>query len=327
MSEPIPHVGQMLGSVQADLQAFAGQLKSDPVLYQIVEHHFGWAEASVRGKGVRPLLCLLCCAAAGGDWKAALPAATAVELIHNFSLIHDDIQDRSEFRRHRQTVWKVWGEALAINAGDALFSLARLSTQRLALPPSRLLSVHLILDEACLELTRGQQRDLGFSSNGEGTLARYLRMIEAKTASLLGASAAAGAMVAGAPASRQAAFQAFGRELGLAFQILDDVLGLWGDPGQPTCRSGQDLLERKPSFPALYALEHEPSFAALWDDSTSQLTTLLGALEAAGSREAADRTAGEYTTACLTSLAAAKPEEAAAAALRNLANGLLHRDS
>ncbi|MGH2619301.1 MAG: polyprenyl synthetase family protein [Anaerolineales bacterium] len=327
MSEPIPLVSEMLEAVQADLQGFAGQLKSDPALYQIVEHHFGWAEAAASGKGVRPLLCLLCCAAAGGEWRAALPAATAVELIHNFSLIHDDIQDRSEFRRHRRTVWKVWGEALAINAGDALFSLARLSTQRLGLPPPRLLAVHLILDEACLELTRGQQRDLGFSSNGEGTLARYLRMIEAKTASLLAASAAAGSMVAGAPASRQAAFQAFGRELGLAFQILDDVLGLWGAPGQTGKSVGQDLLERKPSFPALHALEHEPSFAALWEDSTSELTSLLGALDAAGSREAATLTAGEYTSACLTSLAAAKPDEPAAAALRSLANGLLHRHS
>ena len=318
---------ELLEAVQADLRGFAGQLKSDSELYQIVEHHFGWAEPGASGKGVRPLLCLLCCAAAGGEWKAALPAATAVELIHNFSLIHDDIQDRSEFRRHRQTVWKLWGEALAINAGDALFSLARLSTQRLDLPSPRLLAVHLILDEACLELTRGQQRDLAFSRNGEGTLPRYLRMIEAKTASLLGASAAAGAIVAGAPATRQAAFQAFGRELGLAFQILDDVLGLWGAPGQTGKSVGQDLLERKPSFPALYALEHEPSFAALWEDSRSELSTLLGALEAAGSREAATRMAGEYTSASLTHLTAAKPRGPAAAALQKLADGLLHRRS
>jgi len=327
LSEPIPPVSELLEAVQADLKGFADQLKSDPELYLIVEHHFGWAEAASGGKGVRPLLCLLCCAAAGGEWMAALPAATAVELIHNFSLIHDDIQDRSEYRRHRQTVWKVWGEALAINAGDALFSLARLSTQRLELPPPRLLAVHLILDEACLELTRGQQRDLGFSSNGEGTLARYLRMIEAKTASLLAASAATGALVAGAPASRQAAFQAFGRQLGLAFQILDDVLGLWGAPGQTGKSVGQDLLDRKPSFPALYALEHDPSFAALWGKPTSEPAALRGALEAAGSREAATRMAGEYTTACLDSLATAKPEEPAASALHSLANGLLHRHS
>jgi len=292
LSEPIPPVGELLAAVAADLRGFASQLKSDPELYQIIEHHFGWAESAAGGKGVRPLLCLLCCAAAGGEWKAALPAATAVELIHNFSLIHDDIQDRSEFRRHRQTVWKVWGEALAINAGDALFSLARLSTQRLEQPAPRMLAVHLILDEACLELTRGQQRDLGFSANGVGTLSKYLRMIEAKTASLLGASAAVGALVAGASASRQTAFRAFGRELGLAFQILDDVLGLWGTPGQTGKSVGQDLLARKPSFPALYTLEHDPAFAALWEDPTSELTALLAALEATGAREAATRMAG-----------------------------------
>ncbi len=317
----------MLRAVRADLQGFVAQLKDDPQLYQIVEHHFGWSEAAPGGKGVRPLLCLLCCAAAGGQWEAALPAASAVELIHNFSLIHDDIQDRSEFRRHRPTVWKVWGEALAINAGDALFSLARLSTQRLDLPPARLLAVHLILDEACLELTKGQQRDLAFSRNGEGTLARYVRMIEAKTASLLAASAAAGALVAGASASRRAAFQAFGRQLGLAFQILDDVLGVWGAPAQTGKSVGQDLLERKPSYPALYALEFNPAFAALWDDATSDLAELLGALEAVGSRDAASQAAGEFTTGCLASLAGAQPEEAAAAALRSLANGLLQRRS
>jgi len=317
----------MLVAVQADLQGFAGQLKDDPQLYQIVEHHFGWTEPAAGGKGVRPVLCLLCSAAAGGDWEAALPAATAVELIHNFSLIHDDIQDRSEFRRHRQTVWKVWGEALAINAGDALFSLARLSTQRLELEPSRLLALHRILDEACLELTKGQQRDLGFSRNGGGTLAKYVRMIEAKTASLLAASAAAGALVAGASASRQQDFQAFGRQLGLAFQILDDVLGIWGAPGQTGKSVGQDLLERKPSYPALYALEHNPAFPALWDDPTSDLPSLLDAVEAVGSREAASQAAGEYTAQCLSSLAAAKPVEPAAASLHGLANGLLTRRS
>jgi geranylgeranyl diphosphate synthase type I len=317
----------MQEAVQADLRSFAGQLKDDPQLYQIVEHHFGWAEAAAGGKGVRPLLCLLCCAAAGGDWEAALPAATSVELIHNFSLIHDDIQDRSEFRRHRQTVWKVWGEALAINAGDALFSLARLSTQRLELEPARLLALHRILDEACLELTKGQQRDLGFSRNGEETLANYVRMIEAKTASLLAASAAAGALVAGASPSRQRAFQEFGRQLGLAFQILDDVLGVWGAPGQTGKSVGQDLLERKPSYPALYALEHNSAFPALWEDPSSDLPSLLEAMEAVGSREAASQAAGEYTNQCLSSLAAAKPLEPAAVALQGLANGLLTRRS
>jgi geranylgeranyl diphosphate synthase type I len=317
----------MLGAVQADLQQYAGQLRDDPQLYRIIEHHFGWGEAAPSGKGVRPLLCLLSCAGCGGQWEEALPAASAVELIHNFSLIHDDIQDRSEYRRHRPTAWKQWGEALAINAGDALFSLARLSTQRLELPPDRVLAVHRLLDEACLELTRGQQRDLGFSGDGDATLARYVRMIAAKTASLVGAAAAVGAMVAGAPPGRWHAFQAFGRGLGLAFQIQDDVLGVWGEPGQTGKSANQDLRERKPSYPALHALEHHPGFAELWRDPATPVEALRAALRAAGSRQAASQAATEYTESCLASLEAAQPLSPAGDELRSLARALLQRRS
>ncbi|MEK6588986.1 MAG: polyprenyl synthetase family protein [Chloroflexota bacterium] len=327
MTDEAPLISGMRQAVQADLRGLVDHLITDPQLYEMVEHHFGWANGAPAGKGVRPLLCLLCCAGAGGQWERALPAATAIELIHNFSLIHDDIQDGSELRRHRPTVWKVWGEALAINAGDALFACARLSTQRLDLDPPGVLTVHRNLDEACLELTIGQQLDLAFDTRSDGSIQRYLRMIEAKTAALLAASAGAGALVAGARGQRLQAFQSFGRQLGMAFQIQDDILGVWGVPNQTGKAVGQDLLVRKPSFPALHALGNSRRFLSLWNDSDSDLGALLGALEAAGSREAATQAVGEHTARSLSSFAQAEPAEPAATALRGLADGLLERQS
>ena len=327
MTEEAPLVSGMLQAVQADLHGLLDQLIADPKLFEMVEHHFGWAEGAAVGKGIRPLLCLLCCAGAGGQWERALPAATAIELIHNFSLIHDDIQDRSELRRHRPTVWKVWGEALAINAGDALFACSRLSTQRLDLHPAALLAVQRMLDEASLELTIGQQLDLGFDTRSDGSLQNYLRMIEAKTAALLAACTGTGALVAGVGEERLQAFQAFGRLLGMAFQIQDDILGIWGLPDRTGKAVGLDLLQRKPSYPALHAIQASRQFAALWSNSESDVDALLAGLEAAGSREAAARAVSEHTSRSLASLARADPAQPAARALRNLADGLLERQS
>ena len=178
MSKDSPLTSQILEAANADLRLFSESLRQGPSaeLYEMAAHHFGWDEDGGPGKGVRPLLCLLSSAAAGGDWRRALPAATSVELIHNFSLIHDDIEDGSDLRRHRPTLWKLWGLPQAVNAGDALFALARLSSYRLlelGHDASIVLRVQHMLDETCLDLMKGQYLDLSFDVEQPRVLERY----------------------------------------------------------------------------------------------------------------------------------------------------------
>src|SRR5688572_9098001 len=188
--------------------------------YQMLAYHLGWVDGAGAGKRIRPLLCLLACSAAGGDWQQALPVAAAVELIHNFSLIHDDIQDNSELRRGRRTVWVKWGQAQAINAGDAMFTLAHLAPHRLTalgVAPAVALAALAELDYTCLALTQGQYLDMSFEQRATVTVAEYLTMIEKKTAALIAVAAYLGAAVAGAPPERLEHFRDYGWNLGVAF--------------------------------------------------------------------------------------------------------------
>jgi geranylgeranyl diphosphate synthase type I len=327
---------EMLEALEADLRAATALL--DAVRYapmvEMVDHHFGWSDASgrSRGKRIRPLLALLCCAAAGGDWRGALPAASAVELIHNFSLVHDDIQDQSRERRGRPTLWARWGIAQALNTGDAMLVMARLSALRLRAlghPESTVLAVSRSLDEACLHLTKGQHLDLAFETRDDVGVDLYLEMIEGKTAALVAAATACGAALA-RPAPRVLeAYRSFGRHLGLAFQILDDVLGIWGAPEVTGKPAGDDLKARKKSLPVIYGLEHSEAFRERWSSGGVDGTSILGMtreLEACGSLEHARASAGTHTDRALDSLERARPEGQAAVELRELALRLLQRD-
>ncbi len=327
---------QMLEALEADLRAATGPLEPGPyaAMTEMVAYHLGWIEgdAAARGKRIRPLLALLCCGAAGGAWQEALPAASAIELIHNFSLAHDDIQDQSRERRGRPTLWARWGTAQAINTGDALLVLARLSTMRLrgsGHPESTVLDVQRALDEACLHLTKGQHLDLAFEKRERVTVEEYIEMIEGKTAALVAASAACGALLARAAPRLLEAYRDFGRNLGLAFQILDDVLGIWGAPGLTGKPAGDDLKARKKTLPVLFGLEHSAPFAALWaatDDSEGSPAEMTSLLESCGALEHAHRAAGAHTERALDSLARARPAGPAAEELRALALRLLQRD-
>lgn len=235
-------------------------------LYQMLRYHLGWEDAdgapadAVGGKLFRPALCLLCCSAVGGDYEQALSGAAAVELVHNFTLIHDDIEDSSAIRHGRRTVWDIWGIAHGINAGDSLFTVARLAMHRLmgaGYEPRTVLNGMLLLDRACQRLCEGQDLDLRFESRLSVGMAEYLDMIEGKTASLIAASASIGALLGGAPPPTVARFDRFGRLLGRAFQIRDDVLGIWGDAAE-TGKPGSDLLLRKKSYPVVLAMETLP---------------------------------------------------------------------
>ena len=223
-------------------------------------YHFGWVDvdgkpaAAGSGKSVRPALALLSAEAAGAPAEVGLPGAVAVELVHNFSLLHDDLMDGDVERRHRRTVWSIWGSSSAILTGDALLALATESLLDGGSPRAAVAAQ--LLSGATRELIRGQVLDLAFERRERVTLDECLDMAAGKTGSLLSASAAIGAVLAGAPEATVESLVTFGGQVGIAFQLVDDMLGIWGDPevtGKPVF---SDLRARKKSLPVTYALTH-----------------------------------------------------------------------
>jgi geranylgeranyl diphosphate synthase type I len=229
---------------------------------ELIQYHFSWeneAIGSIRGgKRLRPLVLLLSVSSVGGDYQKALPAAAAVEFIHNFSLIHDDIEDHDDYRHGKETVWKKYGVEKAINAGDALFSLAFLCLGQMECGYGGTNDLLRILSSTCAMLTGGQDMDLEFERGIEVSLDDYLRMIQGKTASLFEACCRMGAIIGGGDQEEQIALSNFGRLLGLAFQIRDDWLGLWGEPEKTGKKEANDLISEKKTFPILYTLQKDP---------------------------------------------------------------------
>ena len=239
-------------------------------LYGQIDYHLGWRDASFKlsesaqghgGKLLRPTLTLLAAELAGGDAAAerALPAAVSVELIHNFSLIHDDIEDGDEMRHHRPTLWRNWGQAQAINTGDALFALARmrlLGLTELGVDAGLTLRLVRRVDATCLELCEGQHLDMSFEGRRDVTVAMYLDMIARKTAALMRCATELGGRI-GAPRHEKLGERlgAFGRALGLAFQIRDDLLGIWKAQELGKSAAG-DVRRKKMSLPVIHALEN-----------------------------------------------------------------------
>lgn len=308
--------------------------------YAMLAYHLGWqdeqghpAPASARGKRLRPLLCVLSCAAAGGVWERALPIAAAIELLHNFSLIHDDIQDNSPLRRGRPTVWARWGQAQAINAGDAMFILAHLAPQALlarGVSPADALSTLEDFDHTCLMLTQGQYLDMSFEKREQVSVTEYMAMIEAKTAALIAAATRLGACLARADEKRVESLYGYGRSLGLAFQVQDDLLGIWGDPAVTGKSAASDLEKRKKSLPVVYGLEHSPQFARAYaqpHQPGESVADLAAALEKLGARDYAQQKAHALTTEALAHLEAAAVGGEAGVALRELTDQLLNRHS
>lgn len=223
---------------------------------------FGWADGDVPpagtgGKGLRVALTLLGAQAAGAPAESALAGAVAVELVHAFSLVHDDIMDGDEQRRHRPTVWKAYGIGPAVLAGDGLLAMAVATLA--AAPGGGAAAAVRRLSSALVDLVCGQSEDLTFEARpwtgpDAVTVEEYTAMAEAKTGALLGCAAAVGTLLGGGSARRAAAMDRMGRELGLAFQVTDDMLGIWGDPAVTGKPVAADLRRGKKTLPVLAAL-------------------------------------------------------------------------
>ncbi|MEV6431668.1 geranylgeranyl diphosphate synthase IdsB [Nocardia sp. NPDC051463] len=236
-------------------------------LRHMAGYHFGWWDAAGNqtradsGKAVRPALTMCAATACGGNWADAMWAAVAVELVHNFTLIHDDIMDADATRRGRPAVWKVWGVADAVLLGDALHALAIRVLASEALPEGLAAAAIYRLETAVVEMCRGQSEDCSFETRYDVDTAEYIEMVMGKTGALMGCACALGALSAGADSKAVSAMDSFGRELGLAFQFADDVIGIWGDPRVTGKPAGNDLARRKRSLPVIAALESNTSAA------------------------------------------------------------------
>ena len=323
-------------------QAFPAAEQRVAQFYAMMEYHLGWRDERLApasfdpGKLLRPSMALLACRAAGGDPRRALPVAAGIQLIHDFSLIHDDIEDDSATRRGRPTVWKLWGLPQGINTGDGMFVLAHLAVHRLAetgTPAELTLEVLRRFSATILTICEGQFLDLSYEGNLRIGEADYLAMIGRKTAALVGAAAELGALVGGADEPTVRALAEFGVSLGLAFQIQDDVLGVWGDPEVTGKPFAADLVQRKLSLPGIHALGAAPGRARLAElyarreSAPGDVAAMLAVLDEAQSRAYTERAAARFHRDALAALERAQGDAQALGELRAMADGLLGRRS
>ena len=309
----------------------------------MMRYQLGWEDeqglplANAGGKGLRAALCLWACEAVGGPWRWALPAAVALELVHNFSLVHDDIQDGDLERRHRPTVWSVWGAPQAINAGDSLLVLGRralLGLPEEGLPAPRVLLACRILDEACRELIEGQCLDLGFEATLDVSPEAYLEMIGKKTGALLEASLHLGALAGSEDDALAMRLARCGRLLGLAFQIRDDILGVWGAAAVTGKPVAADIRRRKKCLPVVYTLAvaqdraREDLLRLYAQDSLNDgdVARVLEIVESSGARDYCQRMAEERIAGALAELEGAAVSSAALRDFQELTIFLLERD-
>ena len=305
-----------------------------PQLWQMLSYHMGWtgenAGIKTQGKRIRPMVTLLTCLASGGKWEAALPFSASVELIHNFSLLHDDIEDQSSYRHGRKTVWEIWGIPQAINSGDLMYSLAFQALNN----TDRQYTIDIplayaILTESCIKLTKGQFLDISYENNKRIGIEDYWPMIEGKTAALLACCCELGSVAGNAESKSRQEFYHFGYYLGLAFQVIDDILGLWGDTQKTGKSNSTDLLSGKKTFPILYAIANNPEFAQLWERGNitrEEAEDITAKLKIDSTYEFARKKAEELNQKAINSLNAAAEENEAKFALLQLADKLTKRD-
>jgi len=312
-------------------------------MYNMMRYHLGWIDETgnpqraVAGKRLRPFLCLHACESAGGEWHQALPVAAALELVHNFSLVHDDIQDVSAERRGRPTVWYVWGQPQAINVGDGMHALALSSLLRLeeaGVEHRKVVRAARLLGEASLKLCEGQYLDISYEQRLDICVDDYLQMISGKTAALFRCALEVGALVGSEDLQLLTHFRAFGHAIGMLFQVHDDVLSIWGRAetvGKPTT---SDIEMKKKTLPVVYALENTNGNGrdrlleiyqkeTLGRDDVEEVMRLLHAVDARGF---AQEMANKYYSEALSELDALDIPLEAKSELKTVAAFLLHRE-
>jgi len=306
-----------------------------PTLKDMLVYHMGWAKnekTGGHGKRIRPLITLLCTGACDAPIENALPAATAIEFLHNFTLIHDDIEDKSPHRHGRPTLWTQWGIAQAINAGDALFGIAQLTMLDLVKTTDEVIANQAIrrLNQVCLQLTQGQHLDIAFESEQKVDTQAYLTMIAGKTGALIALSATMGGLVAYQSQDHLALLAEFGESLGLAFQIQDDILGIWGDSKTIGKSTASDILTHKKTLPILFGLQHCPEFQKAWqkqDVSHKQVERMSVILSSCGAQAYTRSQVNIYTKQAIDALEHLfSHKNAYAQALFDLTEKLLNRD-
>lgn len=326
-------------TVEPALRAAVNTLS--PSMRHIAGYHFGWwnehgelyEAPKTGGKAIRPTLVLLSAQAVGGVTAATVPAAAALELAHNFSLMHDDVMDGDRTRRHRPTVWSVFGLNAAILAGDALLTLAldvlATSGHPAATDATRMLSA------AIQDLVEGQRADVDLEQRAEVTLAECVSMAQGKTGALIACACAIGATFGGGSPGQIEHFRCFGAHLGLAFQHVDDLLGIWGDPAVTGKPVYSDLLSRKKSLPVVAALTSAtpagPELAELYQReaplSDTDLARAADLIDIAGGRSWSQTQVDELLAQAMRDLESASPTPRAARELGALARQATHRDS
>lgn len=292
-------LGRAAALVTPALDAAVDRLS--PELAEPVRHHLAGG-----GKRVRAALVLVSAAAAGGSEETGIPGAVAIELVHNFSLLHDDIIDEDRDRRHRPTVWAQFGIGSAIIAGDALAALA---TQVLLDDPTpERVRATATLATATQEMIAGQADDMAFETRTSVTVEECLRMATGKTGALLSCAASLGAVLVGAPQATVDALADFGRNVGIAFQAIDDVLGIWGQPSQTGKPAGNDLVQHKKTLPVVTALARadgrRPELEALLSRTLAEQDVVEAArlIEESGARDEATNIAQSHLDEALASL-------------------------
>lgn len=289
---------------------------------------------SLGGKRIRPVLALAACEAEGGRMEEAMPAAMAIELFHNFTLMHDDIMDEAPLRRGRPTVHKKWSENAAILSGDAMYTLALTALE--AVPSHALPAALSMFNATAREVCEGQQSDMAFEARDAVAVPEYMEMIRLKTSVLLAASAAMGAMCAGASNERVKSWYSFGLNIGMAFQIQDDLLDTFGESGATGKQVGGDILADKKTLLWLTTMEQEASRDILnhWsqvpspttqEEMTSKIEAVRHAMVAAGADKKAQERMATHAEMALNSLSELGLSGAAAAWFEALAEHVVSR--
>jgi geranylgeranyl diphosphate synthase, type I len=322
-----------------ELKRVVPPLDENRVFYGQIHYHLGWATSEYQptetpsGKRIRSAFCLMACELFAESFRPAVPAAAAIELLHEFSLVHDDIEDGDRTRRHRPTLWTLVGQPQAINAGDGLFALAQLAllnSIEAGVAAERVVRAQKRLNDTALALCIGQYQDMSFEKRELITPDEYIEMIRGKTAALLAFSGEVGALMGGADEAETRKFYELGEAMGLAFQMRDDLLGIWGDPALTGKPVGADIRAKKKSLPVAYALTHDESgeLQALYRHSLKSKANIQRArtlIEATGAYEVVATRAAAYEAKALSILESLKVPEARLRPLRTLADELAQR--